>query len=295
LFDLRYHVASLAAVFIALVIGIVVGVGLSESGVAKQAELENARRDLAAERAANAQLDSQLGEYSRTQNAFRDAYPFLMDRRLSGKKIAVLFAGPIDGGVRDAIERTLLDAGAATSGIPLRLISLKLPIDDADLATTLDAAGSEFSPYAGKDRLGALGRALAREFVQGGEETPLWQLLSPKLVEQRSGALTQPADGVVVVRTAPPQAGPTARLLSGLVSGIAAQGAPAVAVEETDAEESAVPIFRQRGLSTVDDIDLGTGRFALALLLADAASGAYGVRDDADGVLPPVEPLPAEQ
>jgi hypothetical protein len=293
-FDLRYHVASLAAVFIALVIGIVVGVGLSESGVAKQAELENAQRDLAAERAANTQLSSQLDEYRRTQNAFRDAYPSLMHQRLNGKRIAVLFLGPIDGGVRDAIERTLTDADASGSGIPLRLLSLKLPVDEADLASTLDGAGPELAPYAGRDRLGALGRALAREFVQGGE-TPLWEALAPKLVEQRSGGLTQPADGIVVARTVTPQAGATARLLSGLVSGLAAQGVPAVAVEDSDAEESAVPTFRDRDLSTVDDIDLTTGRFALALLLADAASGAYGVKDTADGVLPPVEPLPTER
>jgi hypothetical protein len=32
MFDLRYHVASLAAVFLALVIGILVGVGISDTG-----------------------------------------------------------------------------------------------------------------------------------------------------------------------------------------------------------------------------------------------------------------------
>ncbi len=33
MFDLRYHVASLIAVFLALIIGILVGVGLAGSGV----------------------------------------------------------------------------------------------------------------------------------------------------------------------------------------------------------------------------------------------------------------------
>ena len=32
MFDLRYHVASLAAVFLALIIGILVGVGISDRG-----------------------------------------------------------------------------------------------------------------------------------------------------------------------------------------------------------------------------------------------------------------------
>ena len=33
MFDLRYHVASLAAVFIALIIGILVGVGIADRGL----------------------------------------------------------------------------------------------------------------------------------------------------------------------------------------------------------------------------------------------------------------------
>ena len=38
MFDLRYHVASLAAVFLALVIGILVGVGLTRGGFVSKAE-----------------------------------------------------------------------------------------------------------------------------------------------------------------------------------------------------------------------------------------------------------------
>ena len=41
MFDLRYHVASLAAVFVALVIGIFVGVGLSGRGFVNDAERKN--------------------------------------------------------------------------------------------------------------------------------------------------------------------------------------------------------------------------------------------------------------
>ena len=41
MFDLRYHVASLTAVFVALVIGILVGVGLSGKGFVNDAERTN--------------------------------------------------------------------------------------------------------------------------------------------------------------------------------------------------------------------------------------------------------------
>jgi hypothetical protein len=38
LFDFRYHVASLAAVFLALVLGILVGVGISGRGLVDNSE-----------------------------------------------------------------------------------------------------------------------------------------------------------------------------------------------------------------------------------------------------------------
>ena len=47
MFDFRYHVASLTAVFLALVIGILVGVGIADRGLLDQAKktlLESARR-----------------------------------------------------------------------------------------------------------------------------------------------------------------------------------------------------------------------------------------------------------
>ena len=292
MFDLRYHVASLAAVFIALVIGIVVGVGLSESGVTKQAELEVAQRDLERSRIELERKEVELRQSEASSDAVRDMYPALMEQRLAGKNVAVLFVGPADGDVREAIERTLADADAQGGGTPLRIRALKVPIDGAEIDRRLQAASGEPTEFAGEEQLPALGRALAAEFVHGGV-TPLWDLLSSHIVEQRSGGLATRADAVVVARTVDPQMGPTARFLAGLVSGLGAQGVPTVAVEASDAEHSAIPVFRNRGLSTVDSVDLATGRLALALLLAGSTPGQYGVKqeDGGDGVLPPVVPV----
>ena len=47
MFDLRYHVASLAAVFLALVIGILVGVGISGRGFIDDAERDRLNGEIA--------------------------------------------------------------------------------------------------------------------------------------------------------------------------------------------------------------------------------------------------------
>ena len=68
---------------------------------------------------------------------------------------------------------------------------------------------------------------------------------------------------------------------------------PAVGVETTKSEPSAIPVYERLGLSSVDAIDTDVGRLAAALVLTGASSGNYGVKGSAeDGILPtPVEPV----
>jgi hypothetical protein len=282
MFDLRYHVASLAAVFVALIVGILVGVGLAGSGVTNKADLRAARfqRDQAQARAdaEKAQLDQQ----AKTQKAFELAYPAVMHDLLAGKQFAVLFVGPTDGGVDQAIERTLTDAAAAPSP---RVISLTVPVNAQNLDNALSNKGPQFVKYVGNDKLESLGSALGSEFATGGQ-TPLWKTLGKQLIGERVGNLRQRIDGVIVARTVKPQQGDTFHFLHGFYSGLASAGIPAVGVETSNAKWPAVNVFSDRGLSSVDDIELTTGRVALARLLAGAPSGKYGTADDADAVLP---------
>jgi hypothetical protein len=286
MFDLRYHVASLAAVFMALIIGILVGVGLAGSGVTKDAELKRVKLENANLSAAAQQKDAQIQSLARTQKAFALAYPALMANRLVGRRVAILFIGPVNAKISSAIEKTLADAGAQP---PLRVRAITVPINAQAIDTALFARPA-FVKYVGDDKLGLLGKALASEFALGGD-TPLWTLLSRQLVEERSGSAKQRVDAVVVVRTVKPQQGVSARFITGLLGGLAAGGTQVVGVEDAASQPSAVPAFTKRALSTVDDVDQPVGRLALALLLNGGMPGHYGVKDTATAVLPPVEPV----
>jgi hypothetical protein len=59
-----------------------------------------------------------------------------------------------------------------------------------------------------------------------------------------------------------------------------------VGIETTGDRTSAVRIFDRADLSTVDNVDTPAGRLALALLLAGAERGNYGVKETATEVLP---------
>ena len=285
MFDLRYHVASLAAVFLALIIGILVGVGIADRGLLDKgtknllehrvADLQNKLHN-ASQRSAASDRDQRA-----MQSYIKETYPVLVRNRLRGKHVAVVFVGKVDPGLSAVVERALLDAGAEET----RLRAVKIPFDEQQVDSRL-ASDSNGQSYIGKANLENLGRALGEELVSGGD-TPLWDSLTEALVDQRSGASKTPVDGVVVVRTVSPQRGGTSRFLFGLYQGLSSPGLPAVGVEKTDAKFSAVQIFGKGGLSTVDDIDEPAGKLALALLLAGEPAGHYGVKQSADDLLPP--------
>jgi hypothetical protein len=293
MFDLRYHVASLAAVFLALIIGILVGVGISDRGLVERAKRGLLEREVASLQHRLDNRSSQAAANARdraaAQTFINETYPALARNRLKGKQIAVVFVGSDKGGIRSAVSNALTDAGAQQ----VRLRALKMPID----VTQLDAA-LKSQPAAvglrGKANLEALGHALGQELVLGGD-TPLWNSLTgtTSLVEELLGGTAKPADGVVVVRTASPQRGATSKFLLGLYEGLGSTSAPAVGVEQTDSDTSAIPVFQRGGLSTVDDVDTPVGRLALLLLLAGQPGGQYGVKDSAtDGALPPLPARP---
>lgn len=287
MFDLRYHVASLAAVFFALVIGILVGVALASHGLG-HAERQRLERDLRIAQSNNDSLQQTLNEYQADHAFVGNAYGALMNDRLKGKRVAVLYIGSTDRTVRAAVTRTVDDAG----GTILRMRAITVPIDPHSVDSALRGHPSLASFTSGRKRFNHIGTELADEFVVGGD-IPVWNALENQLVEERRGSDKGSIDAVIVVRTVPPQSkAPTAQLLGGLLSELVTQPIPVVGVETRNAKQSAIPAFTRYGLSTVSDIDLPVGRVALAVVLSgsDTGNGHYGLRvgEDVAPTVPPV-------
>jgi hypothetical protein len=266
-------------------------VAISGSGFVESRErdlLNDQIADLRADVEQARERQAALEDSQRSAEVFLDeSYDAVMADRLQGKGVAVLFLGRADRDVLGPIDRAIERAG----GERIRLTALDVPIDGRldDIQSDLEARPA-LARFSGEDELGALGRELAQEFVAGGE-TPLWDALSNELVQERNGGPQREADAVIVVRTAEPQGGPTARFLHGLYGGLGGS-VPAVGVELVNAPESAVEVFRRERLSSVDAVDTAVGQVALAVLLAGGREGHYGVKETADAVLPPIEPVP---
>ena len=292
MYDYRYHALSLAAVLLALAVGIVIGVAIGDSNLVSSAK-SGIVRDLGSEVGAAQRQNGQLRAQLSAEEAFaNDLYPIAVHGLLRGRPIGLVFLGntsnQLDGAVRNAISQA--------GGDVVTVVAVREPVDLASLGR--DASGTRYAsvgePGADEtqlvERLGALA---GTQLVSGG------QALSHELLNRMRGDLLSAFDGqlgrlegLVVVRAEPtgmsPEAAQSADALeSGLVRGAVAAGAPTVGVELTGTEPSQIPWYQSHGLSSVDDVDSTAGRAALAYALA-GSHGSYGVKGTANSLLPPV-------
>jgi hypothetical protein len=281
--DLRYHVASLSAVFIALIVGILVGVGISGRGFVDKSERRNFENRITAlqsqvdELGAQKTLLSQQGEAER--NFVQDTYPVLMHNRLAGKKVALIVIGTTGGAAGD-VRQALADAGASISLYRVVMVPV-----------SASAVRKALAGRPGFRKLDDVGHEVAQEWSSQGL-TPISDAVSQLLVEEQRGAAGQAVDAVAVLQGAPSPDQQTTQFVDGLFSGFAASGLPVVAAEKSDVQVSMVPVWSNHaGTSTVDDIDTASGKLALALLLGGSPDGHFGVKPAADATLPRIEPV----
>jgi hypothetical protein len=281
-FDFRYHALSLAGVFLALVVGLLLGVAIGDKELvssARQDIRDSLRSDV---RRADGERDAAKAQLSAEQEYADKAYPILTDGRLRGRKIGLVTLGASDISP-DAVRKWLDPSGAS--------LSLVAELDD-DVDMKALAEGARGTRYEGIDKdpklVEELGRRAGIQMVTGGR---LIGRLRTALLQSTSGEFGQ-LDGVIVARPSKPpkdklEAARLATLQDGVVRGLAQTGVKVVGIEGRDADPSQIGWYRDRELSTVDNVDEAAGHAALVFVLA-GADGAFGRRDGAQDLLPPV-------
>lgn len=275
----RYHAASLVAVFIALAVGIVIGVGLADdvvSGASEELE-RSLRSDL---EDAEGRADSAETELDRERQFTSRSYPALVDGRLDGTSVALVGIGGLPDGTNASVEAALEPTGASIDAVAV----IGLPQDPEALASD---AGPRFEGAArGGEALTRLGRAAGAGIVGG---SPLVENTKGSLFSRFNGDLDG-VDRVVLVPailddlSSRDQAS-TDSLIGGFYEGVRDAAAGVVAVESTEVEPSGLEGASSAGISTVDHVDLTAGQLAMVFSLL-GASGDFGVKEGADSFLP---------
>lgn len=292
-YSARYHAASLAAVFLALAVGIVIGAGLGDDVLSGTED--NLRQSLEGDiEDARGEADELQSELDRERAFGSRAYPALVGKTLAGRRIGVLAFGDLPSDVSTDIEETLEPTGAELAEVAV----VRTPPDTEELFREL---GPGFAAAGADDAvLAMLGRRLGSQFVAGGGK----QLDKVQdVLFTRSSGEGGPLDGVILVRAGSGQAeadpeeateddANTAALETGMTTGVADSGEPTVAVERSGVADSSIPFFAPLDVATVDSVDLTSGQVALVFTLL-GAEGSFGIKDTANSLLPELlEPSP---
>lgn len=233
---------------------------------------------------ANNERDEARSSLDEQQQYIDAAYPILTGGQLRGRAIGLVLLGEnkdLPGIIDKALEPTKADlkvVATVRDSIDLEQVAAK-------------ARGSRYARLAQDPTLlDDLGKRIGIQAVEGGR---LINEARTELMRSTSGQFGG-LDGVIVMRAPSlPRTGDEQAaerrdaLYDGIARGLAQTGVNTVGIETRDTQPSQVAWYRDRGLSSIDNIDESAGRAALVFVLA-GSDGAYGRRDSAQALLPPV-------
>jgi hypothetical protein len=282
----RYHAASLAAVFLALAIGILIGVGLGHnvvSGTTKNLE-QSLKSDLSSARGRADELQGQLNRHTDFEE---EVFPALTGGVLRGDRIAVVALGDLPDDIKGDVE-SVVGPDSATGAALGEVAVVREPPDLPAIADAGPKGSQGRDVTRDRSSLVPVARRIGRSVVVGG---PTFKRFKGPMLDQVSG---RPGgiDAVIVIRAQPENLNPhqmaeTDALESGILAGLERISTiPVVGVERSDTEASSIAFFTSSGVTaTVDSVDLVSGRVALVYALS-GSEGNYGIKSTADRLLP---------
>lgn len=280
----RYHLLSLVGVFLALGLGVLVGISVSDTGVLETSQdvlVRDIQSDLDGLRTENSQLSRERATNIRFQD---DSFPFVVGGRLQGKRIAIVASSAAG----DEVVRKLTSAIDAAGGQVTSTTILNPRFDLPAAAAKLRADLKSDAAFASVDEATfstLVGRQLARDISKGGG-VKLLAPLQGVMVDSNNGNYDIPVDAVVfVTRADNDQVAAYTEFEKMFLLGIKDLGVPVAGTETEDAPVSEIPLYQSVDISSVDNLDSRIGQVSLVYVLS-GEKGAFGVKPTADLLIP---------
>lgn len=287
--DFRYHAMSLAAVFVALAFGLLLGVTIGDSNLVSnvQGNLEESlKKDVNTARSEAREANDQV---DRQREFIGSAYPQLVAGRLSGQRVATIGSADVAQLTLRSVGRSVEPAGANVEYVA----QLVAEPEYQKIAAALDV--EELIPDAEPTAQDAdqLGRAIGRRLARGRDATALrrfvFSRLSGDIKRVRLIAYARqvpvPDDTEDAAKVKPDAV--FDGFERGIVAGLSQQVDRVAGVETAGTVPSNIEWYNSLGLSTVDDVEDYSGHFSLVEIF-DGAKGDFGSKETADAVVPEV-------
>lgn len=284
IFDIKYHIASLAAVFLALALGILIGTTMisNETIVENQkqltdrmeAQLESLRLNNEAIQTRTEMLEI---ENSMQKEFERNVMPTLIAGRLAGKNIAIIETN--NYGFPDSVLEAIKLAGGNVISVTTILNGLQLE-NPEQLRQEMGWA------EAGENQLvTVMAKETARAVFTGGNQA-LFNHLEENQVLNTSGDYGVPLDAVIIFGGSLDEQLTQIGILDiPVIEYLQAQKIPVFGVEETGVAYSYMKEYQKMRISTVDNVDTVAGQLSLVLSM-EGKPGHYGVKSTAQKLMP---------
>ena len=277
----RYHIATLIAVFFALLIGILVGVTLV-GNPALEKQIAHLRLDFDKIRKQLRLLEAR----QKTGESFaKSVIPTLVEDRLSGRRVAIILSHEFDDTeMVEEISATLEQSGAVVTSISTVLPAfVHLDAETADRIATRQ----QLSRSQGSDLRKELASRFAVRLVYGISHFSFYLRKAGLL--RLSGNYELPVRRIVLVGGLDQEEdGAVDAIDLPIINALQQAGAEVVGCESIAAPISTIRIYQRENISTVDNADTPVGQLALVLALA-GKQGNFGVKPTADHLLPSLE------
>lgn len=304
---MRYHIVSLAAIFLALALGIVLGATKISSPIVSG--LETDKSSLSSQNNELASTNTSLSDRVDGDDKFASSVGTLAVRgTLPGATVVLITTADADPGDRDALLSLLSKAGASVTAqiqVTSQFTDPQHSSDLRDIASKQLPTGAQLPD---STKIGAVAGGLlapilltdkdGKNATQPAEVTAALSALSSAGFIQATGT---PVPGrLVVILTGAAVTGGSEADRAGVVADLATQlkqssgGVVLAGRQGSETETGSVGVIRSdtaasAAVSTVDNVDTDTGRLAAVLALVEQNGGGvgrYGFADNAQAQIP---------
>lgn len=282
MFDFKYHIVSLVAVFLALGIGVVMGSMSAERGVVTDQEkalITTMEKDFEKLRADNTELNSIVAADAAFQAG---ATALLTNGMLTGKNVAVVVTGNAEAEALKNLKSELEQAGGKEQSVTT--FSGNLGLDDKAILEKVTAIVNGQGTGQAAVRAKALDET-ARAIGSGINAKAISDLAAAGFMKTE-GSYDIPIQCVVIVGgTANGNNLKPADLDTVLIKSLLTLPLTMVGTESSTVKNSYMKTYEDLGISTVDNVDTAAGRVSTVFVLSGQA-GNFGTRSTAGKLMP---------
>lgn len=284
--SLKYHIASLVAVFLALGLGILIGSAVPGDDTlfrqqqqqllgTLESRMESVKQKNESLRASIVRLETE----SNIKGQFeKQTLPALVGGKLQGRSLAIIATAGCK--FTGELANTLKMAGASVQSVTV--------IERPNISAGKDILNNPGWPETSeKDFLAGVAREISLAIVNG--DTTVLKNLAGQGVLKISGQYGNPVSDVVIIGGGADKKNITAINIDfHIIDFFKSKDITVFGAEESSSAYSCIREYQKKGLATVDNIETVPGHVSLVYAIS-GRPGHYGVKPTAKSLLPTLE------